>query len=109
MNLYNILSNHKCYNVIVGNYLVYLCIYFVMMSATSLGKHEGWVQCKHMHHMDYKPQCIVSKMNSSFIIPLRIETRFNVCWYVIKHVRDNDNIIKICLHQFSCVFHLHYS
>jgi len=49
--IYNTLSNHKCFYVTIGNYPCCCCIYFVIMSTFFLGGRETWVQCKHLHHI----------------------------------------------------------
>jgi hypothetical protein len=42
----------------------------------------------------------MGRLKSSFIVPHGVGTRFNVCWHMLKHVRTNDIIIKLHLHQF---------
>jgi hypothetical protein len=49
--IYNIFCGHKCFDVTIGNYPCCFCIYFIVMSITSLGGCGAWVQCKHLYHI----------------------------------------------------------
>ncbi len=49
--IYNIFCGHKCFDVTIGNYSCCFCIYFIIMSITSLGGCGAWVQCKHLYHI----------------------------------------------------------
>jgi len=43
----------------------------------------------------------VGGLKGSFVIPHGIGSS---CWGELKHVKVNDMIIKLCLHQFSYVY-----
>jgi len=98
--------------VTIGNYLGCSCIYFVIMSASSLGGHGAWVQCKHMY---YILQNIIYCGQAKKIIHYPMWSwdkllRFNIHWHKIKHVKTNDMIITCCICiNFLCISHLHYS
>ncbi len=64
-----------------------------------LGGHGEWVQCKHMYHI-LQNITYCRQIEKLVHYPPRIGTRFNVCWHMLKHVRANDVIIKLDLHQF---------
>jgi hypothetical protein len=49
--IYNILSNDNRNDIIISNFLGFLCVYFVKMLAGSLGAHGAYVQCKHVYHI----------------------------------------------------------
>jgi hypothetical protein len=49
--VYIILSSHKRYDVIVGNYPKLLVHIFLIMSTIFLGTRGAWVQCKHLYHI----------------------------------------------------------
>jgi hypothetical protein len=49
--IYNIFSDHKCFDVTIGNYLGCSRIYFVVILATFLGGRGAWVQCRHLYHI----------------------------------------------------------
>jgi hypothetical protein len=48
--IYNILSNDKRYDGIIGNFLD-VHVYFVTMLVGSLGGHGVYVQCKHVYNI----------------------------------------------------------
>jgi hypothetical protein len=49
--IYNILSNDKCYNVTIGNFLGCSFVYFVTMLVGFLNGLGTYVQCKHVYHV----------------------------------------------------------
>jgi len=52
--IYNIFCGHKHFDVSIGNHPCCFCIYFIVISTASLGRHGAWVQCKHMYPLQQK-------------------------------------------------------
>lgn len=102
--IYNILSSHKHYDVIVGNYPEFL----LHILCHNINNLFGWMQIMGCNVgtciISYRTWCIVDKLNNSFITPPRVGTRFILCGCKLKHVKTNDMIIRLHLHQFSCAY-----
>jgi hypothetical protein len=49
--IYNIFSNDKQYDIIIGNVPICTCVYFVKMLASSLGGYGAYMYCKHVYHL----------------------------------------------------------
>jgi hypothetical protein len=49
--IYSIFSNEQGYDVIIGNFPRFSCVYLVTILVGSLGGHGVYVQCKHVYHI----------------------------------------------------------